>query len=244
MGQKIQDLTEETIIGLDDYLPFAKSIGGGNYASRKVKRKNVLRLAEIAEVASLLPDDKFLVERGDPPVLHRVKHSNVIRQLFVQTVDKSVGGTVESSLIGTGVGSLVIPAGLLSVIGRALVIEIQGNANTAPSGVGTLRLRLKVGAYTNMDRTFTPGANYDSALYFLRLVALRKNSGINPALQVRGHITFDEISVADGNSKTFFFNYFNITDPTVDQTLDLTAQFGAGVNNLTNEAATLSFTSP
>lgn len=68
------------------------------------------------------------------------------RQLFVATADKVVANTVtETSLFGTGVGSLTLPANYL-VAGRTVEVEIRGRL--AATGNPNRTIRLKLGGTT------------------------------------------------------------------------------------------------
>lgn len=68
-------------------------------------------------------------------------------QLFAATSPATVAATsVETSIIGTGVGSLMIPVELLRVPGRSFKFTIRGSYSTAAVNIGTLTIRTKLGS--------------------------------------------------------------------------------------------------
>jgi hypothetical protein len=71
------------------------------------------------------------------------------RVQFSQTENKTVSNTVlETTLLGAGAGSLIIPAGSL-VIGS--IIRVNARGIISDTGTPTLQLRFKIGSTTYLD---------------------------------------------------------------------------------------------
>lgn len=71
--------------------------------------------------------------------------------LYISTGNGQVANTTtETTLIGSGIGSLTFPADTL-FLGRTLRIQMTGVISTAAIGAGTLRIRVKLGSTVVLD---------------------------------------------------------------------------------------------
>lgn len=78
--KKIEQLTELAgMPGLDDYFAVAQDTGGGVYQTRKVKRKNALRQAELTELLTPGVTETIMVEKlvGGVPTLYKAQIGNL-----------------------------------------------------------------------------------------------------------------------------------------------------------------------
>ncbi|NCC88670.1 MAG: hypothetical protein EOM05_12565 [Clostridia bacterium] len=90
--------------------------------------------------------------------------TNIIsRTAFTQIADKTISNTVtETTLFGTGVGSLIIPANLL-VVGRTYNIKFRGYMSGVNGNNATLKLKL--GNVTLVTSTNTMPATFTNAYF-------------------------------------------------------------------------------
>ena len=91
-------------------------------------------------------------------VFGTINTAREIGALFAQTADKTVANTgTETSLIGTGQGSVTLPADFFSV-GKTIRFRWLGyNSTTSPAG--TLIFRVKLGASTIMATATNTATN-------------------------------------------------------------------------------------
>lgn len=85
------------------------------------------------------------------PVDHGVSNQSLAdlylsnRMLFVATADKTIANSnAETSLIGTGVGSMTLAAGYFNTAGRSLLLKGSGFIST--TGTPTVNIKLKLGS--------------------------------------------------------------------------------------------------
>lgn len=108
--------------------------------------------------------------------------SRAERPIFVSTASATVGNTVnETSIVGTGVGSMTLPADYLT-IGKVLRITVSGYYSTKAAAAGTLRVRIKlnsIGAVTILDTgASTMTDNVTNAYWSIRpLDIICRNTG-------------------------------------------------------------------
>jgi hypothetical protein len=148
--------------------------------------------------------------------------------IFRQTNTVTVGGTiVETTLSGTGVGSLTIPANFFYV-GRTLEIKGYGFRSSVAS-VG-LRIRIKLGATTLLDTLVQTVTNTTNTMFMLDAMVTCRTLGV--AGTIIGQATLTDAlhpspdTLAMVNLATTAFN------TTLDQTLTITAEWdNANVGN-------------
>lgn len=149
--------------------------------------------------------------------------------LFTQTVDKTVANTTtETSGIGTGIGSLTVPANFLTV-GKS--IRIQGRGVYTVSAVGGFAtITAKVGdsriAAVQTSALLTTGSN--NAFEFNSNIVCRSTGSSGTVVssgsanyKVTGARTFDDLDNAGATA---------LVDTTVANTLDITVQWNGSID--------------
>jgi hypothetical protein len=158
---------------------------------------------------------------------------------FLQTASVTVGNTiVETTLAGTGVGTLVIAAGRLAV---GSTVRLKARGYITDTGTPTLQLRAKLGpsgtfvdlgAFNLPTITGTHGWTFDGE------VTVRTNGAGGTAI-AQGTLTIGGATpVTLTSSANTSAQAINTTIP---QTLDLTAQWGTAdpANTLTSTNVTM-----
>lgn len=97
--------------------------------------------------------------------------------LFQQTASVTVGNTAaETTLVGSGVGSVTLPANFF-IVGRTLRVRAAGVISTA-AGPGTLNIRIKFGATTIVTTgDVTPVASLSSRRWELQNLITCRTTG-------------------------------------------------------------------
>lgn len=146
--------------------------------------------------------------------------------LFIQTSTTTVSNTaIESSLLGTGVGSLTIPANFL-VAGRTL--RIRGFGYHSSTGNPTITLRFKLGSTTIGTVTGTGGNGSNDGFEFDGVLTCR-TTGVSGTVQAQGK--YQELHPSGlieggGNAST------TTIDTTASHSIAITFQWGtAAVGN-------------
>lgn len=155
--------------------------------------------------------------------------------LFVQTAPSAaITAVTETTLIGTGAGSLTIPAAWFTAAGTVMDVRFSGQYTTAATP-GTLQLKLTFGA-TAVAQTaaFTPIVSVTNGVYsgFIRLVA--RTVGATGTIFVADGGLFTGATTG-GDGETIFSNPTLGTaitiNTTVTQVLNLTSTWGTGATN-------------
>ncbi len=155
--------------------------------------------------------------------------SAVSDTLFVSTADGSVTNTAtEGTLIGTGTGSLTLPANSLKV-GQAISIRATGHYSTQLTPT-TLNIRLKLGSTTIMATgDQTPGGSISQLNWRLDTIIVVRSIGGSGTVMGQSFWEHQATAIA----APFFWEMLNTAAVTVDttagQAVDLTADWGAGV---------------
>lgn len=140
--------------------------------------------------------------------------------LFTQTDTVTVANTVtETTLSGTGVGSLTIPANFF-IIGRTL--RIRGFGYHSSTGNPTITLRFKLGSTTIGTVTGASGNGSNDGFEFDGVLTCR-TTGASGTIQAQG--SYQELQPnglieGGGNTSTTTIN------TTTSQTLSITVQWG------------------
>lgn len=154
--------------------------------------------------------------------------------LFVQTATATaVTSATETTILGTGAGSLTIPVNWFTNAGTVMDVRFSGKYTTA-AVPGTLQLKLKFGA-TVVAQTvaFTPLVSVTDGIYsgFIRLIA--RTVGATGTIFVADGILTTGSSLTPG--EIIFSNPTLGTAVTIDttatQVVDLTATWGTGATN-------------
>jgi len=158
-----------------------------------------------------------------------VKH-HLVACIYSSTADATVGNTTtETSLVGTGVGSLTLPANFL-IAGKTLRITACGYYSSKASSPGNLQINIKLGSTVVNQLPGSGGSALagSAASFGWRLSALVtcRSTGASGSVSSGGDMT--RLTSSSGANADFGFtkNTGPVTiDTTAGQTLDLTATF-------------------
>jgi hypothetical protein len=208
----------------------------------KVKISELTAKGSSLAQTDLIPIAEVL---GAGYVTKRVNGNNVNFRLFTQTANSTTitNTTTESTLIGTGVGSLLIPANGFAV-GDSFHAKLIGHISCNSSA--TIQLRVKSGSVLLADTGIialntATNKHWELNVYFTiralgattvasiasgGIFSYTKNSGLN----------FEGTNFSIVNNTTF--------DTTISNTLNITAQWGAAnaADSIYSEIFTLSKT--
>lgn len=159
-----------------------------------------------------------------------------MRMLFVQTTDVTVASSdLETSVVGTGVGSVMLPANFFSA-GRTIQALVAGFYST-DTPAGTMTLRVRIGGTVIMATGINTMTNGMTDHYWaVRIMDITcRTDGVKGTIMAQGHAIF-------GTSKTtsdvleFGPNLVPVViDTTQNHVLDITVQWGtaSAANTLT-----------
>lgn len=123
--------------------------------------------------------------------------------LFVQTSDKTVTNTVtETSMLGTGVGSLTLPAGYFDAAGKVLLVDISGIYSTPAVVASSVLIKIKIGSTVLASGTTTALATGATGLRFSgKSFITCRTSGASGVLSIDAAINYNvsgsDIPVSD-----------------------------------------------
>lgn len=148
--------------------------------------------------------------------------------LFQQTADATVGSSiVEATIIGTGLGTLTLPANFFTV-GRGIRISGYGFYTTKNGGPGTLRIRVKLGTTVVLDTTANSVTNNVSParLWMIEPALITCRTTGNPGtVQGQGNVEF-ATTHAGSFDDDFGPNTAVVSlDTTSAHTIDVTAEW-------------------
>lgn len=170
--------------------------------------------------------------------------------LFTQTADQAISNTTtETTIFGSGQGSLTIPSGLLNRVGATIRIRIAGVHQTKASSPGTLGVKVKLGSTVVLSRTgagLTAGVPASSWFEIVATGTVR-TTGASGTMQWYGSYRNDQGGFQVGPSEWALNGAAGATAQpvTVDVTgapvLDTTLQFSTAdtTNNNTSQVATV-----
>jgi len=155
------------------------------------------------------------------------------RLLYVATADGVVAGTAEASIIGAGIGSLVIPADAL-IPGRTIRACLAGKL-TSPALVGSFALSAKLGAATLVDAASLDVGLSRITSWSAELVMVCRKSGPNGTI---GRTFLFQSTTALGAylSPQTFFTTAGV-DTTQEATLGFTWQWSGSGGTATCQTA-------
>ena len=166
------------------------------------------------------------VNNGDTGLEARTKINTALKSistntLFISTTDAVVLNTTdETTIVSTGVGSVIIPASKLNKIGVKFQTSVQGIISD--TGNPSFELRVKLGGLTIGDS----GANSLGSIlndhWRMDLEFVVRTIGVTGTIMATGGFV---------TAKDDHFSLVNlgtlVIDTTVDQTLDVTVQWGS-----------------
>lgn len=150
--------------------------------------------------------------------------------LFTQTANATVSNTsTETTVLGSGVGSLTLPTGLLNRAGSTLRVRVGGTFSTKATSAGNLTVRVKIGGTTVISRAggLTDNVTASDAYFEAVATITTRTTGATGTTMAYGAVRLDTGAFQIGPSE---WNMQGTAQPvTVDLTgtpaLDVTAQF-------------------
>lgn len=153
--------------------------------------------------------------------------------LFVQTADKTVTGTAEASIIGTGTGSVTIGADTLAA-GDTFLVDIRGFYTRT---TGTIIFKSKFAGTTQASDSFNPAGATNGAFAITVMLTVR-TIGASGTMIAQGYFqTFDNASPQNSLQRSLTAQAATFAvNTTVSNTYDFTSQFSAvgSTNSLTS----------
>lgn len=166
-----------------------------------------------------------------------VKDINIntaIGSIFTQTADNVISNTVlESSLLGTGVGSLVLPANFW-VIGKTVSISIYGDF--VDTGLPTAEVRAKLGTVTISDSAPISLKGLSGVeKWQCDILITCRSIGVTGTVQTAVTWEYETTTGSSAIERLDIAGTLTAIDTTISSTLDVTYQWGtASASNVIN----------
>jgi len=150
--------------------------------------------------------------------------ASALTPLYVATANDTVANTVtESSITGTGQGSLVVPANA-RVVGGRNILTAQGAVST--SGNPTIRIQLKLGSIVLADTGAQSIGNQTDGHWEITAESVPRTLGVTGTLAIAGSF------MTDSEVFGFVSPSLVVIDTTAAATADVTITWGtASVSN-------------
>ena len=152
--------------------------------------------------------------------------------LYSQTSNSTpiTNTTTETTLIGSGVGTLSVPANGFKV-GDSFRADFGGILSSLNNA--TLNIRVKTGAVSLATSGIQTLPSTSNSIFLLTLNFTIRAIGGPGVASIVTLGTFYDIKQSNDQQQGFSFNFVNNTtfDTTVSNTLDVTAQWGAASNS-------------
>ena len=162
--------------------------------------------------------------------------------LYAQTADSAVitATTVESSLIGAGVGTLSVPANGFS-IGDSFVVKLSGKISSVNNANVEIRIKT-LGAITLVDTGLIELSATTNKDWVLEINFTIRSLGTQTNASISSSGLFSYVSDASTNYQGDVFSNINNTtfNTTIPNTLSVTAQWDT--NNAGNSISSRNFT--
>lgn len=156
--------------------------------------------------------------------------NSVVRTLFAQTADKTVANTTaETSLVGTGTGSLIIPANE-GIIGTTFRLRLEGIVSN--TGNPSFRLKAKTnGTILSDSGSFTFG-NVSNDHFVVEGTATLRTLGVNGTISVVA-----SFMTSNGDHIALINTSPVVIDTTINQTFDFSVTWGIAnaANTITSQ---------
>jgi hypothetical protein len=190
-----------------------------------------LPISQLPELTGLTPNAEFAVAQGG--TTYKIKNSNLapfptVYGLFTQTANSPVvsGTTSELSIVGTGIGSLVVPSNGFS-IGDSFSCKVIGHISSKNNDNLTIKVKsgsVILGQMGSLTMPQCTNQHFNLEIYFT-IISL----GVGGVASI---MSGGDFSYTKDASKTFegaSFSTLNNTtfDTTLTNTLDITAQFSS-----------------
>lgn len=154
--------------------------------------------------------------------------------LFAQTADRATSGTAEITMLGTGIGTLTLPANTLG-IGKTLRLRGVGTLTTV-AAPGTVTLKIKLGAVViALSAAITPTASKTNVGFDFEILLTCRTVGVTGTVMGSGSLCYDTGAVIPLTATAAV-----TVDTTAAQVLDLTSTNSIGAGCVfTTRSATL-----
>lgn len=190
-----------------------------------------------ATIPGVLINEGLTVQNGDQVWIQYIQNApsnflidkNVSHKgngcIFTSTADATVTNTnIETTIIGTGVGNLTLPANFLKV-GRTVKIRLYG-IHTVPSSPPTLNIKFKLNSTIVSQTGAMTDKNDTNTLFWIDCSFTCRSVGASGAIRFQGAMihqeTTDSVNVWDMGTTA------NTTiDTTIAQTIGITATWSA-----------------
>lgn len=153
---------------------------------------------------------------------------NNTRSIFTSTAHRTQATTAsEVTIVGTGVGSLTLPANFHDAAGSSLYVESQGYYSN--TGTPTITFRIKYGATvlgaTAAVTTTTGATNWQ---WFFKGLITCRTQGSSGTVMVQGQLILQTGAAAGGNCAVYpmLATVAVTVNTTATQAVDLTIQWG------------------
>lgn len=162
-----------------------------------------------------------------------------VGSIFTQFADATVANTtVETSILGTGIGSKTVNAYALDTGGRTLRIQMRGMISVNV-GSPTLTVRFKIQGVTISTGVIAVNAASNNAFSIDELVTTR-NTGSSGTVASNGEFSYQD-TLNDLHSVGLLQPGTSTTDLTTSKTIDVTVQWSAAsaLSTITSQVATI-----
>lgn len=190
-----------------------------------------LPISGLPELTAVTPTSEYAVEFSG--TTYKIKQSTLspfptVYGLFVQTGDSITvsATTVESTLIGGGIGTTTIPSNSFNV-GDSFKCEIGGIFSTRNND--TVTIRVKSGSTILSDSGPQTMVSTTNDVWFLTMNFTIRNIGVPSVASILTLGVFHYTKTSNGNVEGFSFNTLNNTtfDTTVSNVLNITVEFSS-----------------
>ena len=153
------------------------------------------------------------------------------RTMFIQTINQNVSNTVaESSILNSGLGSLLIPANSLEP-GDTIRFSLLGYHSAVANP--NITVKVKFGSTVMLTTGVVASGNATNQL--VQLAGLITIRAVGAVGTITGHGYWQELGGGINNFQMINLGVVNL-DTTVNQTVDITVQWGtaSGSNTVTS----------
>lgn len=147
------------------------------------------------------------------------------KTIYTQTADKTIANTTtETSMVGTGIGSLTLPANFLTV-GKTIRIKMMGYLSGTNGDASTIKIKL--GSTVILSAIATIPATVTGVLFELEFTMTCRASGATGTIIGEGHtIIAGGIGFSTSTTREMLLTAPVTINTTQSLTLDTTYQWG------------------